>query len=41
MNNYQNLIKNLEKLKLTQIRLELDEYIRKINESERIKSKKL
>ena len=34
MNNYQNLIRNLEKLKLTQIRLELDEYIRKINESE-------
>ena len=32
MNNYQQLQKNLNKLKLTQISLHLDDYINKIND---------
>ena len=32
MNNYQQLQKNLHELKLTQISLQIDDYINKINE---------
>ena len=32
MNNYQQLQKNLHKLKLTQMSLHLDDYINKIND---------
>ena len=36
MNNYQQLQKNLHELKLTQISLQIDDYINKINEQDDI-----